>query len=137
MKPGLPLLWRKTKERYNLIGSRCETCNAHYMPSRSICPKCRRKGRLVDHKFSGRGKIYSYTIIRVAPSGYEYYVPYALAIIDLEEGARITGQLVDIAPEDVRVGQEVELAFRKLHEDNPEGLITYGFKFRLSKVQGK
>lgn len=100
------------------------------MPSRAVCPKCRRKGKLVEHKFSGRGKIYSYTVIRVAPEGYEYFVPYVLAIVELEEGARITGQVVDTDPESVKIGQEVELVFRKIYEDNPDGLITYGFKFR-------
>ena len=130
MKPGLPLLWRRTKERYNLIGSKCETCGTYYMPKRAVCPSCRRKGKMVEYKFSGKGKIYSYTVIRVAPEGYEYYVPYVLAIIELEEGARITGQLVDTDPENIMVDQDVEMVFRKIHEDNPEGLITYGFKFR-------
>ena len=130
MRPGLPLMWRRTKERYNLIGSMCGTCGTHYMPARAICPKCRRKGKLTPYKFAGKGKIFSYTVIRVAPEDYEYFVPYVLAIIDLEEGARITGQVVDTDPEKVEIGQEVEMVFRKIHEDNPEGLITYGFKFR-------
>ncbi len=130
MRPGLPLLWRRTVERYNLVGSRCETCGTHFIPARNICPKCRRKGKIVPYKFSGRGKIYTYTIIRVAPEGYEFFVPYALAIIELEEGARITGQVVDIHPDDVKIGMPVEMVFRKIHEDGDEGLITYGFKFR-------
>ncbi|MGC8923705.1 MAG: Zn-ribbon domain-containing OB-fold protein [Candidatus Micrarchaeia archaeon] len=130
MKPGLPSMWRRTSERYNLIGSRCETCGTYYMPGRAICPMCRRKGKIVPHKYSGNGKIYSYTVIRVAPEGYEFYVPYVLAIVELEEGARITGQIVDVDPEEVKIGMPVEMVFRKLHEDNPEGLITYGFKFR-------
>ncbi len=132
MKPGLPLLWRRTKERYNLIGSKCESCGTHYMPGRAVCPKCRRKGKLVEHKFSGKGRIYSYTVVRVAPEGYEYFVPYVLAIINLDEGAKITGQIVDADPDKIEVGQKVEMVFRKIHEDNPEGLITYGFKFKLA-----
>lgn len=130
MKPGLPLLWRKTNERYNLVGTKCETCGTFYMPERKICYKCRRKGKISPYKFSGRGKIFTYTVIRVAPEDYEFFVPYVLAIIDLEEGTRITGQVVDVDPETVKVGQPVEVVFRKIHEDNPEGLITYGFKFR-------
>lgn len=130
MKPGLPLLWRKTKERYNLVGTKCEVCGTYYMPERKICAKCRRKGKIVPYAFSGKGRIFTYTVIRVAPEDYEFFVPYVLAIIDLEEGVRITGQVVDVNPDDVKVGQPVEMVFRKIHEDNPEGLITYGFKFR-------
>ncbi len=130
MKPGLPLLWRKTNERYNLVGTKCETCGTYYMPERKICAKCRRKGKIVSHMFTGRGKIHTFTVIRVAPEDYEFFVPYVLAIIDLEEGAHITGQVVDVDPETIKVGQQVEMVFRKIHEDNPEGLITYGFKFR-------
>ena len=130
MKPGLPLLWRKTRERYNLIGTKCETCGTYYIPERKICAKCRRKGKVAPYTFSGRGKIYSYTVIRVAPEDYEFFVPYVLAIIQLEEGVYITGQVVDVNPESVQIGQEVEMVFRKIHDDHPEGLITYGYKFR-------
>ncbi|MHA1859723.1 MAG: Zn-ribbon domain-containing OB-fold protein [Candidatus Asgardarchaeia archaeon] len=130
MKPGIPMLWRHADERYLLKGSKCETCGSFYMPARTICPKCRRKGKMVDYRFSGKGRVYSFTVIRVAPEGYEYYVPYVLAIVELEEGPHVMAQLVDIEPEDVRIDMPVELAFRKIHEDNPEGLITYGFKFR-------
>ena len=130
MKPGLPLLWRKTNERYNLVGTKCETCGTYFMPERKICAKCRRKGKIISHMFTGRGKIHTFTVIRVAPEDYEFFVPYVLAIIDLEEGAHITGQVVDVDPETIKVGQQVEMVFRKIHEDNPEGLITYGFKFR-------
>lgn len=133
MKPGLPLLWRKTNERYNLVGSKCETCGTHFMPARPLCQKCRRKGKMVKHKFKGTGKIYSFTIIRVAPEGYEFFVPYTLAIIELDEGARITGQVVDIDPEEVQVGMPVETVFRKIYEEGTEGLITYGFKFKPIK----
>ncbi len=131
MKPGLPLLWRHEKDRYRLVGSKCETCGTYYMPERSICPKCRRKGKMVEYQFKGTGKIHSFTVIRVAPEGYEYYLPYVLAIVELDEGAKILGQIVDVEPEEVKIGQKVEMVFRKIHEDNPEGLITYGFKFRI------
>lgn len=130
MKPGIPLLWRKTRERYNLKGTKCETCNTYFMPGRVICPKCRRKGKIVEHYFKGKGKIYSYTIVRVAPADYEYNVPYILGIVELEEGARIMAQITDCEIEDVKEGMEVEVVFRKIHDDYPEGLITYGFKFK-------
>jgi len=130
MKPGIPLLWRKTNERYNLIGTKCETCNTYYMPGRIVCPTCRRKGKITEYKFKGLGKLYSHTIVRVAPEDYEYEIPYILGIIELEEGARIMAQITDCDVENVKDGMAVEVVFRKIHDDSPEGLITYGFKFK-------
>ncbi|NYZ76881.1 OB-fold domain-containing protein, partial [Candidatus Micrarchaeota archaeon] len=50
---------------------------------------------------------------------------------ELEEGARVVGQVVDCKPEDVKIGAKVEKIFRVIQRDDPEGLIHYGFKFRL------
>ncbi|MEM2908608.1 MAG: Zn-ribbon domain-containing OB-fold protein [Candidatus Bilamarchaeaceae archaeon] len=131
MKESIPLTWRRIPERYRLIGSICEVCNGRYFPRRTICPKCRRKGKVRDVQFSGKGKIYSYTVIYSAPSSFEDQVPYIIALVELDEGAKVLGQVVDCKPEDVKVGAEVESVFRMIQKDDPEGLIHYGFKFRL------
>ena len=86
-----------------------------------------------EHKFSGRGKVYSFTVIRTPPEGFEMFVPYPMAIIELEEGARVVSQLVDCKPEDVKMGMNVEACFRKIREENRSGLVLYGFKFRPIK----
>ncbi len=131
MRESIPLTWRRITERYRLLGVCCKTCNSHYFPKRSICPKCRRKGKLEDIYYSGKGKVYSYTEISAAPTGFEDQVPYVLAIIELDEGAKITGQIVDATEKDVKIGSRVERVFRIIQKDDPEGLIHYGFKFRL------
>ena len=130
MRESIPLTWRRIPERYRLQGSVCRTCGKYYFPSRPVCPKCRRKGKVEKHHFSGRGVVYSYTTIRSAPAGFEGQTPYNIAIVELVEGARCTGQVVDAKPEEVKIGDEVEAVFRKIQSDDPEGLIHYGFKFR-------
>ncbi len=132
MKESIPLTWRRIPERYRLIGVKCETCGKNYFPSRPICPKCRRKGKLVKVQFSGKGKIYTHTTIYSAPTGFENQVPYVIALIELEEGARVLGQVVDCDPKDVKIGAKVEKIFREIQRDDPEGLIHYGFKFKLA-----
>lgn len=131
MRESIPLTWRRIPERYRLIGSKCETCGKCYFPPRSICHKCRRKGKIKQIQFSGKGKVYSYTTISAGPTGFEDQVPYVIAIVELEEGARVLGQVVDCEPKDVKVGSKVEKVFRILQSEDPEGLIHYGFKFRL------
>ena len=131
MKRSIPLTWRRIPERYRIIGVKCETCNAHYFPRRSICPKCRRKGKLSELEFSGKGKVYSFTEISAPPEGFEDQIPYILAIIELEEGAKLTAQIVDAHNDDVKIGSKVEQVFRVIQRDDPEGPVHYGFKFRL------
>jgi len=131
MKASIPLNWRRIPERYRMVGVRCETCKSAFFPKRVICPKCRRKGKLVEVQYSGKGKVFSYTEVSSPPEGFEDQVPYLLAVIELEEGARLTGQIVEAHIKDVKIGSKVERVFRVIQSDDPEGLIHYGFKFRL------
>lgn len=64
------------------------------------------------------------------PRGYEFQVPYIIGIVELGEGVKILSQIVDVFPEEVRVGMPVEMVFRKIREAGVEGIIEYGYKFR-------
>jgi uncharacterized OB-fold protein len=130
---NLAITWRRIPERYRLTGSACENCKTSYFPSRKLCPKCRRKGKISTKQFCGRGKIYSFSELSSGPAGFELEAPYLLAIIELEEGPRLTAQVVGAGEKDVKIGDPVEMVFRKIMEDSPEGLIHYGYKFRLAK----
>lgn len=125
--------WRHIQQRYNLIGTKCNTCGRVFFPSRVICPDCRRKGVLEPFQFSGKGKIYSFSIIRSASDDFKKIAPYAVAIIELEEGAKLTSQLVDCDVENIEIGDPVEMVFRKIREDGKDGVISYGFKFKVTK----
>ncbi len=129
-KSSVPLFWRLKKSRYSLVGSRCATCGSLFFPPKTLCPACRRKGKLEDYSFSGKGEIVSYTVIRVPPEGFES--PYTIAIIRLDEGPTVSGQVVD-EPEKVGIGKRVRAVFRKISEDGTSGLIHYGTKWEIDK----
>ncbi len=124
--------WRKQPSRYNLIGVQCSKCKALYFPPRELCKKCK-STKLTPYKFKGAGEVVTYTVIRVAPTGFEMLAPYALAIIQLEEGPRLTAQIADCDPEKVSIGDKVQLAFRRISEDGKTGAIYYGYKFKCVK----
>lgn len=126
---AVPFHWRRFGERYRLEGSKCNHCGEYFYPKRATCPKCRRHGNMKDITFSGKGKVFSYTVIRVPPEGFKIYVPYAVAIVELEEGTKIVSQITDCDPEDVRIGMKVRACFRKIRSEHDTGLILYGFKF--------
>lgn len=126
---AVPFHWRRFRERYRLVGSKCEKCGKTFYPKRVICPKCRRGSHMKEYVFTGKGRVHSYTVIRVPPEGFKEYVPYIIAIIKLDEGAKVISQVVDCGPEDVKIGMRVRSTFRKIRTENSTGLVLYGSKF--------
>jgi len=130
-----PKHWREIPQRYKLMGSQCEGCGKIYFPPRPVCPNCR-STEMVYVPLPRRGRVVNYTVIRQPPLEFKYHAPYVVAIVELENGVRITSQLTDVSPEDVRIGMEVEAVIRKLGEDGVDGIIFYGFKFRPALHNG-
>jgi uncharacterized OB-fold protein len=125
----IPRYWRLGPQRYGLVGEVCESCGAKLFPPRDVCPVCQRPAS-TPFTFSGRGEVYSYSIVRQAPEGFEEFVPYAVALVRLEEGPLVTAQLTDVEHDEVEIGMEVEMVTRRIREESEEGLIIYGYKFR-------
>jgi uncharacterized OB-fold protein len=80
--------------------------------------------------FSGNGEVVSYSWVYTPPKGFKSRIPYCLAIVELEEGPRLTSQIVAVEKGKVKINMPVEFAFRKISAEGEEGVITYGFKFR-------
>lgn len=129
---GVARYWREIPYRYNLIGKKCKVCNKVYFPPRSICPKCRRKsiGKMEDYMLNGKGTVESYTIIHVPPPEFEGESPYAIALIRMDEGCYLTGEIVDCELNEIHIGMRVEACFRRIQEDGKRGAIYYGYKFK-------
>ena len=131
-RSSIPLYWRLQSSKYRMVGSVCRKCSTHYFPPKPLCPTCRRKGKVEAMKFSGKGKVVTYTIIRAAPEGYEKQVPYAIGVIEMDEGPMIAGQVVDDIKE-LKSGARVRTVFRKIYEDGEGGVIHYGLKWVIDK----
>ena len=125
---SVPLLWRLRKNRYGLIGTTCLKCDSVFFPPRPTCPVCGRVGKIKQTKLSGLGGVVSFTKINTAPKGFEAHTPYFIGVIKLDEGPTVTAQIItDVPPE---IGKKVVPTFRKIQEDGPGGLITYGIKYK-------
>ena len=92
----------------------CEDCNRPHLPPGPVCPFCF-SGRLDWRRASGRGHVSTFTIVHKAwfPS-FADEVPYNVVQVELEEGPRLTANLVDADPGVLRVGLAVEVLFRAL-----------------------
>jgi uncharacterized OB-fold protein len=120
--------WRIKTQRYALTGEKCPSCGAFIFPPRDVCPDCAAEAKTV-FQLSGKGEVYSWTVVQDAPEGFEEQAPYVLAMIKLDEGPMVTAQLTDLdsAPE---MGMRVEMVTRRLRSEGSEGMILYGYKFR-------
>jgi uncharacterized protein len=86
-----------------LLLRKCKACGeVHYYP-RSLCPFCFGETDWVTA--SGRGTIYSYSVMRRVPE------PFAIAYVTLEEGPKMLTNIVGCSLDDIRIGQAVKIVF--------------------------
>ena len=116
--------WRQRAARYRLEGQRHRVTGAVRFPPGEAAETWE------PYTLAGAGTIYSFTVVRQPPEGYDEQAPYVLALIRLAEGPLITAQLTDCAAEQLEIGMAVEMVTRRLRAIGPEGLIVYGYKFR-------
>ncbi|NIM12736.1 MAG: transcriptional regulator [Candidatus Aminicenantes bacterium] len=120
--------WRETPERYRMEAGKCKKCGAVLFPGRLVCPQCGAR-EFETLRLSGKGELVTYTIIRVAPTGFGDLTPYAVGIVKLDEGIQVMGQITDCDPEELKIGDRLVTQFRRLNEESKTGMIMYGFKF--------
>jgi uncharacterized protein len=94
-----------------LLIQRCERCGHVFHPPLPVCPSCH-STELSWQPASGRGKVFSFTIVHIAahPALAER-VPYVAALIELEEGPRMVANMLEVAPENVRIDMPVKVQF--------------------------
>ena len=118
---------REFPSRYRLEAARCEKCGAVAYPARVVCPSCRGRS-FAKVTLAPEGTVLTWTVIHVGPSSHKYEEPYALAVVELTGGARVTCQVADVDPAEVKAGMRVRLEFRRIQEDGAAGVIAYGHK---------
>ncbi len=95
---------------------RCNSCSKAVFYPRSICPHCH-SDQLAWIVASGKGAIYSYTVVHQAFGPFAADVPFVIAIVELQEGARMMSRIVDAPRERVAVGAAVRVTFENVAED--------------------
>ena len=95
-------------------------------PARTVCPACR--GTSTPRHRVPEGKILTFTVIHVPPAEFKGQSPYVLAVVELDDGVRMTCQVVDVDPAAVKTGMRVRLEFRRIQDDGEAGVIAYGHK---------
>lgn len=96
---------------------RCGSCGLVVFYPRARCPRCHADA-LAWSTMSGRGTVYASTVVyRPADESFAADVPYVVALVDLEEGARLMTRIVDCPPDTVRTGMPVTARFRRVSDE--------------------
>ena len=77
---------------------------------------------------NGTGTILTYTVVHIAADAFARQTPFSVAVIETDEGARLTAQVIDCNIEDVKIGAKVEFVLRKMGEEGESGIINYSYK---------
>ena len=119
--------WVLEKGSLHLVGGRCKKCGQNYFPSKEICPKCFAEGEMEKIKLSSCGKLYSYSIVQIAPK--RFMPPYAVGYVDFSEGVRVLGQLTTTDPARLKLDMEVQAELGRIAVDE-EGNDVISYKFK-------
>ena len=104
---SIPKYWKSLPQKYRLIAGKCSNCGELNFPPSILCKKCGMENTQQEIELKGIGTIYSFTIIGRGAAPPEFSLmqkkcgPYAIAIVELEEGLKINVQLTDCNPFDL------------------------------------
>ena len=125
-RPAAPPSFRREAWKFGFTGSRCQACGARHLPPQRVCVKCQAVDRMAPERMADvPATISTYTVDRLA---YSLSPPVVAAVIDFEGGGRFQCELTDVDPAAVKIGDRVEMTFRRLF--TASGVHNYFWKAR-------
>ena len=118
----------KSGEPY-LEGYKCGHCGAIFLADRLACASCTTRGEIKAIRLSNTGKLYNYTIVHRSFPGVS--VPFVFAIVDLDDGGTIKGNLVGIEPKPdaIQFDMRVRVMFADANVRDKEGNSYLSYVF--------
>ncbi len=129
--PVVPFLKLPEDGAPYIEGHKCSACGAVFIGTRTVCAKCSARDQLRPVKLSNQGKLYAYSIVHRSFPGIE--VPYVSAIVDLDGGGTVKGNLINVEPDPEKIpfDMPVEVVYKDaLGRKDKEGnsYISYFFQ---------
>ena len=109
--PAVPYLKIPDDGEPYIEGHRCSVCGAVFLGARHNCSKCGARDSMEAVRLANQGELYSYSIVHRSFPGIE--VPYVSAIVDLEGGGTVKGNLINVEPDPDKIefGMPVEVVY--------------------------
>ena len=113
-----------------LEGQKCRACSAIFLGERATCSSCGTTGSCEPIRLSNRGELYVFSIVHRSFPGIE--VPYVSAIVDLEGGGTVKGNLTGIEPDPakIKLGMPVQVVYRDLERKDDQGNSYFSYFFQ-------
>lgn len=108
--PGPMAQWHGHLAAGRFMLQRCGACQAAVFPPRRLCPTCAGT-ELAWEPASGRGTVHAVTVVARSP---DKGGPYNVVLVDLEEGVRMMSRVLEVPPEEVRIGDAVRARVQPL-----------------------
>ncbi len=128
--PAVPHLIIPESEEPYLQGSRCGQCEAVFVGTRNVCSACGARDQMTPFALANEGELYVFSIVHRSFPGIE--VPYVSAVVDLDGGGTVKGNLIGIEPdpEKIKMGMRVKTVFEKTDRKDAEGneYLAYFFQ---------
>jgi len=106
--------WARSK-KHELAVQQCKSCSSKQFPPWGTCRNCM-SDDLEWITCSGKGTVYSFSVVHHPP--YEGLdAPYAFAVLELDEGVRMTTNIINCDPNDVEIGMRVRVVFKPISEE--------------------
>lgn len=103
--------------RHELRLQECRACGRRQFYPRALCRHCWSTD-LTWVASDGRGEVYSFTVVRRAPSpAFDELVPYVVALVDLDDGVRMLSHVRGVDPDELEIGRRVEVEFDDLTDE--------------------
>jgi uncharacterized OB-fold protein len=93
-----------------LMAGKCLKCGKMHLPPRPLCDNCYAQ-EFEWVEVSGKGKLLTYTIIHIAPPQFQAIAPYAVGIVELENGLKIPGMVTGVPQEQLKIGIALTIDF--------------------------
>jgi uncharacterized OB-fold protein len=100
----------KFMQQNKLMAGKCRKCGKTHLPPRPLCDNCFSQ----DFEWvevSGKGKLLTYTVIHIAPAQFQALAPYAVGIVQLENGLRLPGMINGIEKNKLAIGMSLTIDF--------------------------
>lgn len=123
----LQRIWRMKNILLNISASKCLRCGYTIYPPKMRCLRCG-SGEVVYANLPREGEVLSYTVIRTPAKGFEEFAPLIIALIRLGE-AKILSEVVEVNPEEMKVGMKVIATVRRTAR-TIDGGLPYVVKFK-------
>lgn len=128
-RPAAPPSARHSSWKLGFVGSRCIACGTGHLPPQRVCIQCSAVDQMRDEDFADkRCKIATYTLDHLA---YSLNPPTVAGVIDFEGGGRVTCEVTDVDPSNVKIGDQLEMTFRRLYTG--QGVHNYFWKARPTR----